>query len=119
MKSHLKQQKAPDRIVFTDEAELYIPDYPNWDDTIEKERPEPRLTPREVEIYGAGYEEGFRMGEAQRNSDKKEAFELSDDYDPSYDEAYLKTLRERAKKNWVGKIDPDEWLKELREGYGD
>lgn len=73
MKSHLKQQKAPDRIVFTDEAELYIPDYPNWDDTIEEECPEPRLTPREVEIYGAGYEEGFRMGEASASeSIKKE-----------------------------------------------
>lgn len=39
------------------------------------------------------------------------------DYQPKYDEAYLKTLREKAKKNWLGEINPDVWLKEIRGGY--
>lgn len=39
------------------------------------------------------------------------------DYSPKYDEAYLKALREKAKKSWLGKIDPDDWLRELRGGY--
>lgn len=39
------------------------------------------------------------------------------DYQPRYDEHYLKTLRDRAKKSWLGKIDADEWLKEIKGGY--
>jgi hypothetical protein len=39
------------------------------------------------------------------------------DYHPKYDEEYLKTLREKAKKSWLGNINPDEWLKEIRGGY--
>jgi len=39
------------------------------------------------------------------------------DYYPKYDEVYLKMLREKAKKSWLGKIDPDKWLKEIRGGY--
>lgn len=38
-------------------------------------------------------------------------------YQPKYDEDYLKTLREKAKKNWLGAINPDEWLNEIRGGY--
>lgn len=37
------------------------------------------------------------------------------DYNRRYDEMYLRNLRKKA-KNWLGKIDPDEWLKEIR-GY--
>ena len=37
------------------------------------------------------------------------------DYNKKYDELYLKNLRNKA-KNWLGKINPDEWLKEIR-GY--
>lgn len=40
-------------------------------------------------------------------------------YQPKYDGQYLKELRERAKKNWLGKIDPDNWLREIRGGYED
>ena len=35
----------------------------------------------------------------------------------NYDVNYLSNLREKAKKNWLGNIDADIWLKELREGY--
>lgn len=38
------------------------------------------------------------------------------DYQPKYDEQYLKTLRDRAKKSWLGSINTDNWLKEIR-GY--
>jgi len=39
------------------------------------------------------------------------------DYQPKYDEQYLKGLRDRAKKSWLGSINPDSWLKEIRGGY--
>jgi len=39
------------------------------------------------------------------------------DYQPKYDEIYLKALRDKAKKSWLGGIDPDKWLKEIRGGY--
>ncbi len=39
------------------------------------------------------------------------------DYRPKYDEVYLKTLRDKAKRSWLGNIDPDNWLKEIRGGY--
>lgn len=39
-------------------------------------------------------------------------------YQPKYDEQYLKTLREKAKKSWLGTINnPDNWLREIRGGY--
>lgn len=38
------------------------------------------------------------------------------DYQPKYDELYLKQLREKAKKNWLGTIKPDIWLREIRGG---
>jgi hypothetical protein len=38
-------------------------------------------------------------------------------YQPKYDERYLKKLRDSAKKSWIGGINPDEWLKEIRGGY--
>ncbi len=39
------------------------------------------------------------------------------DYQPKYDESYLKLLRDKAKKSWLGNINPDNWLKEIRGGY--
>lgn len=39
------------------------------------------------------------------------------DYEQSYDEKYLKSLREKAKKSWLGNIDADKWLREIRGGY--
>lgn len=39
------------------------------------------------------------------------------DYQPKYDEQYLKSLRDKAKKSWLGNINPDNWLKEMRDGY--
>jgi hypothetical protein len=39
------------------------------------------------------------------------------DYQPKYDEAYLQTLRDKAKKSWLGSIDPDQWLNDIRGGY--
>lgn len=39
------------------------------------------------------------------------------DYQPKYDEQYLKTLRDKAKKSWLGNINPDNWLKDIRGGY--
>ena len=38
-------------------------------------------------------------------------------YNPKYDEQYLKSLRDKAKKSWLGKIEPESWLKNIREGY--
>lgn len=39
------------------------------------------------------------------------------DYQPKYDEEYLKTLRDKAKKSWIGDINPESWLKEIRGGH--
>lgn len=39
------------------------------------------------------------------------------DYQPKYDELYLKALRDKAKKSWLGSINPDKWLNEIRGGY--
>lgn len=33
-----------------------------------------------------------------------------------YDEKYLKKLRDKAKKSWLGNINADDWLNEIR-GY--
>lgn len=39
------------------------------------------------------------------------------DYQPTYDAFYLKSLRDKAKKSWLGSIDADTWLAEIRGGY--
>jgi hypothetical protein len=39
------------------------------------------------------------------------------DYEAKYDEQYLKSLRDKAKRSWLRNIDPDEWLKQIRGGY--
>jgi hypothetical protein len=39
------------------------------------------------------------------------------DYQPNYDDLYLQELRNKAKKSWLGSINPDNWLKEIRGGY--
>ena len=39
------------------------------------------------------------------------------DYHAEYDEKYLKMLRDKAKRNWLGKINPDDWLKNIRGRY--
>lgn len=39
------------------------------------------------------------------------------DYQPKYDEQYLKTLRDRAKKSWLSSINGQDWLTEIRGGY--
>ncbi len=39
------------------------------------------------------------------------------DYQPNYDDLYLQELRNRAKKSWLGSINTDNWLKEIRGGY--
>lgn len=39
------------------------------------------------------------------------------DFQPTYDEKYLKSLREKAKKSWLGNLNSDSWLRELRGGY--
>lgn len=36
------------------------------------------------------------------------------DYQPKYDELYLKGLRDKAKKSWLSNLDPDQWLNEIR-----
>lgn len=38
-------------------------------------------------------------------------------YQPKYDDKYLTELRDKAKKSWLGKINPDNWLKDIRGGY--
>lgn len=39
------------------------------------------------------------------------------DFQPTYDERYLQSLREKAKKSWLGNINPETWLNEIRGGY--
>jgi len=39
------------------------------------------------------------------------------DYKPKYDEQYLKRLREKATKRWLGTICPNSWLREIRGSY--
>ncbi len=39
------------------------------------------------------------------------------DYQPQYDGLYLQELREKAQKSWLGKIDSENWLRNLRGGY--
>ena len=39
------------------------------------------------------------------------------DFQPTYDDNYLKSLREKAKKSWLGNINPDTWLRDIRGGY--
>ena len=39
------------------------------------------------------------------------------DYEPKYDENYLKALRDKARKSWLDNINPDSWLNEIRGGY--
>jgi hypothetical protein len=39
------------------------------------------------------------------------------DYQPKYDEDYLRTLREKAKKSWLSNINSQDWLNEIRGGY--
>jgi hypothetical protein len=39
------------------------------------------------------------------------------DYEARYDEDYLSSLRKKAKESWLGKVDPDQWLREIRGGY--
>ncbi|MGI9192090.1 MAG: hypothetical protein ACR2IL_08195 [Chitinophagaceae bacterium] len=39
------------------------------------------------------------------------------DYEPTYDEQYLKMLRDKAKKSWLGNINPNTWLNEIRGAY--
>jgi hypothetical protein len=39
------------------------------------------------------------------------------DYEQSYDEKYLRSLRDKARKTWLGNIDPEQWLREIRGGY--
>ncbi|MCF8452144.1 MAG: hypothetical protein K9G42_03005 [Pedobacter sp.] len=38
------------------------------------------------------------------------------DYNPKYDTDYLKDLRKKA-MSWLGTVNPDEWLHEIRGGY--
>ena len=40
------------------------------------------------------------------------------DYQPRYDESYLRNLRNNA-MGWLSEVDADEWLKEIRGGYDD
>lgn len=39
------------------------------------------------------------------------------DYQPKYDEVYLRKLRDKAKTTWLGNINSDIWLREIRGGY--
>jgi len=39
------------------------------------------------------------------------------DYQPKYDEKYIKSLRDKARKSWLGNINPDNWLNEIRGRY--
>ncbi len=55
----------------------------------------------------------------QYNQDElgKLSQEALNEHKGKYDEEYLKSLRDKAKKAWLGNINPDEWLREVRGGY--
>ncbi|MBU7578127.1 MAG: hypothetical protein KAF40_08715 [Flavihumibacter sp.] len=38
------------------------------------------------------------------------------DYEQTYHERYLKSLRDKAKNSWLSKIDADNWLRDIRGG---
>jgi hypothetical protein len=38
-------------------------------------------------------------------------------YESKYNEDYLKSLRDKATKSWLGKVNSDLWLDEIRGGY--
>ena len=57
--------------------------------------------------------QNIETGEVDKNSLK---FQELIDYNPNYNENYLKKLISQAKSNWVG-IDPDSWLLEIRGNY--
>ena len=38
-------------------------------------------------------------------------------YNPKYDEQYIRALRDKAKKSWLRNIDPENWLRNIRGGY--
>lgn len=40
------------------------------------------------------------------------------DYNPAFKEDYINSLISKAQKSWVGVTDADEWLSNLRGGYG-
>lgn len=65
--------------------------------------------------YGvrAAGKQNIETGEIDRNTLK--FIELID-FNPKYDEKYLKKLRNHASGNWLRNVDADQWLKELR-GY--
>lgn len=67
-------------------------------------------------IYGirAVGKQHSETGEIDRSSLK--FIELID-YHPKYDESYLKKLRRKAEKSWLGKVNAEDWLKDLRGGY--
>jgi hypothetical protein len=64
-------------------------------------------------IRAAG-KQRIETGEIERGSLK---FIGLIDYNPAYDEGYLKSLRDKAKKSWSGIKNPDAWLREMRGGY--
>lgn len=39
------------------------------------------------------------------------------DFQPEYDDQYLKGLRDKAKSSWLSGINPEIWLKEIRGSY--
>ena len=39
------------------------------------------------------------------------------DYNPIFDEDYLKSLRDKAKSSWLKNINSDEWLRQIRDNY--
>ena len=61
------------------------------------------------------WDNSLQNGQEQLSKLPQEAF---NEQKGKYDEEYLKELREKAKKSWLGNINPDEWLKEVRGGYG-
>lgn len=77
------------------------------------EKLETNLLYKSFGIRAAGKQHS-ETGEIDRSSLK---FVELIDYHPGYNDDYLKSLRKKAQKSWIGSIDPDNWLKELRRGY--
>ena len=68
----------------------------------------------EIRITGSKGKQHSETGEIDTSTLK---FVELVDYQPKYDESYLKSLRDKAKKSWLGNINPDTWLNEIRGGY--
>ncbi|MDR2841189.1 MAG: hypothetical protein LBV75_08055 [Paludibacter sp.] len=77
------------------------------------EQYEKNILYKKMGIYAVG-KQNVKSGEIDMSTLK--FLELVD-YQPKYDADYLNRLREKAQKSWLGNINTDFWINEIRGGY--